>query len=1208
MRDARQACPPRRLVPRDRDRPPSWPSHRARPALSALLAASLVLTSLSGLALPRHEAGASDEEGTLIVEEDFGEPDEVDEAWSIDLREDDHPDEDREPYTGGRLRLTETKTNQAGTAVYDRAQPTSAGLDVTFRMRQHGGSTHNDREGDGLSFFLIDGETEAIRPGSSGGRLGYVNLQGEGGSGALLGVGFDRYGNFATEQTSGCHPSYGARIDALTLRGGPDDDWCVLHEPKVDMGWQDETHEIRVEVDPSHDDDPEVEVFKVGEEDPLVSFAQPDALQEADSFKLGFSASTGSATNNHDIWDLTVRSLEALAEPDWGHGEDDEPEQVTATYEDDEFSLDLSVGDNAVAPVSFDVVEGKGALPKGVEIENEAQRLAGTPEETCWFAFTIRAEDSRGVTADDAWTAERAFDLWVAPAIEELALDADPTSITAEAEVTTNDLDAITERGFLAQAGDTGDPELGDEGVTSVQVSDDAALDAPFEATLEELDPATEYRVRAYARAEHTIDGTTHTHTAYSATKTEPTLEQPLSLHDVEAADRAYDGTDAAEIIDWALEGVLAHLGDVDLADTVAATFAQAAPGEGLAVTIDEAELHGDDAERYALDLGEHSHATPAITRATASLRFHEGLTWEAFEDGEEASRAPVVTVDPRTDAVDGTDALADAVELDYGPDGDPTTPQPSAPGTYRVVAELAHPHYTAPALPSTVVVLPASDPEDDDAPPATIGPVSDDDGSPRGAPTDDVGGTPTHDDGEPVEGVTTERVEGEPLSVIDDDYRLSLSASDRADDDPSAATGVDAERRLRVTAGRYLRAEGSGFDLDTAAEVWLFSEPVLLGTAAIDQDGRFEATLEVPEGLEPGEHTVQLNGRYQGSVRSTSLRVHVDPAPRPPSRRPAPEPDPDPALRRHGGAHRVATAATIAVDAFGEGTDHAVLATCDVPADALAATPLAAAHDAPILLTCAGDDEEVEDEVTEALADLEASEVTVVGGPSAVPASVVDALAASDRAVSRVAGPDRYVTAVEVAGELVGHGGEADAALLATSDPSQPAGGWPDALSAGAYAAVGEPTPILLTAVDALPETTAQALADRQRVELLGGTRVLPTSVAASVAAQGPQVSRLDGRDRYATNRAVIAAALEAGADPTTTWVATGRDFPDALAAGAAAAHAGGVLLLVDGQTTAPSPDTRAWLDAHAPAALRLAGGSSVLGDALAKALHARE
>jgi len=57
-------------------------------------------------------------------------------------------------------------------------------------------------------------------------------------------------------------------------------------------------------------------------------------------------------------------------------------------------------------------------------------------------------------------------------------------------------------------------------------------------------------------------------------------------------------------------------------------------------------------------------------------------------------------------------------------------------------------------------------------------------------------------------------------------------------------------------------------------------------------------------------------------------------------------------AFERVSGSDRYETAAEIALEAYEDGTDTAVLATGLVGADALAAAPLAAQLDAPILLT----------------------------------------------------------------------------------------------------------------------------------------------------------------------------------------------------------------------------------------------------------------
>lgn len=72
--------------------------------------------------------------------------------------------------------------------------------------------------------------------------------------------------------------------------------------------------------------------------------------------------------------------------------------------------------------------------------------------------------------------------------------------------------------------------------------------------------------------------------------------------------------------------------------------------------------------------------------------------------------------------------------------------------------------------------------------------------------------------------------------------------------------------------------------------------------------------------------------------------------------------------------------------------------------------------------------------------------------------------------------------------------------------------------------------------------------------------------------------------------------------------WVATGRDFPDALVAGAAAGRNAGVLLLVDGADLAGSPETSALLESHRADIdeVRIAGGPAAVSLAVEQDLAA--
>jgi hypothetical protein len=97
----------------------------------------------------------------------------------------------------------------------------------------------------------------------------------------------------------------------------------------------------------------------------------------------------------------------------------------------------------------------------------------------------------------------------------------------------------------------------------------------------------------------------------------------------------------------------------------------------------------------------------------------------------------------------------------------------------------------------------------------------------------------------------------------------------------------------------------------------------------------------------------------------------------------------------------RYGTAARAAVEAFPGGATVAVLASGEGFADALAAAPLAAFYDAPVLLTGRSSLPEV---TRAALVELGVADVLVMGGPAAVGLEVTNALHGGYQ-VSRVAG-----------------------------------------------------------------------------------------------------------------------------------------------------------------------------------------------------------
>lgn len=142
-----------------------------------------------------------------------------------------------------------------------------------------------------------------------------------------------------------------------------------------------------------------------------------------------------------------------------------------------------------------------------------------------------------------------------------------------------------------------------------------------------------------------------------------------------------------------------------------------------------------------------------------------------------------------------------------------------------------------------------------------------------------------------------------------------------------------------------------------------------------------------------------------------------------------------------------------------GSGTVSPLLAAGTHPKDqgwpdALAASVLAARQLSPVLLT---PHDRLDDEIARVLSADGIGEVRVVGGPNTVSEDVVTSIQDLDRSVRRLAGPDRYATALTVADEVVADGALTRDLVVATGQK------FPDALAAGPALARTDRTLILV-------------------------------------------------------------------------------------------------------------------------------------------------
>jgi cell wall-associated protease len=283
----------------------------------------------------------------------------------------------------------------------------------------------------------------------------------------------------------------------------------------------------------------------------------------------------------------------------------------------------------------------------------------------------------------------------------------------------------------------------------------------------------------------------------------------------------------------------------------------------------------------------------------------------------------------------------------------------------------------------------------------------------------------------------------------------------------------------------------------------------------------------------------------------------------------------------RIAGADRLSTAVDVSNAAFQSAgsADAVVLARSDDFADALAGGPLAAAVHGPLLMTSTNSlDPRVAAEITRVLPTGDT--VYILGGTASLSASVAAEVTSLGYAVQRLAGPDRYATALAVADAL----GDPPTVFLASGTS------FADALSAG-DAAASQHGALLLAAGSTMPAATASYLsAHAGTVYAIGGPAGRADSAAQPIV----------GTDRYDT---AVRVAQTFFPSATIAGLASGVSFPDALAAGPHLASIGSPLLL-SAPTTLPGT-VDGFLTAHAVTAVWIFGGPASIGSGVESAVH---
>ena len=331
----------------------------------------------------------------------------------------------------------------------------------------------------------------------------------------------------------------------------------------------------------------------------------------------------------------------------------------------------------------------------------------------------------------------------------------------------------------------------------------------------------------------------------------------------------------------------------------------------------------------------------------------------------------------------------------------------------------------------------------------------------------------------------------------------------------------------------------------NATVRVWTATTtPVLVGTTSTDAGGYYEIALDA------GNYYVQFSSagfatQYYDSAGVLAGATPVEVATQ------------EVTFLAIEGPNRYATAIAASKKAFAS-SEYVVIATGANWPDALGGSALAGALDAPILLTRP---DVLLAEVRAEIVRLGATKAIVLGGTPAVSAAVMGQIdAISGVGVERISGPNRYDTAIAVAARTIHVLGDGydGTAFIATG------ANFPDALGASPLAAAAG-WPIYLANPNQGNNAGLVAVMKAAGVTdaiLLGGANVVSDAIKTPLGTT--YATRLAGANRYDT---AVKVAEYGVANAGLVWdrvaLATGENFPDALAGGVLQGLDGSVLLL---------------------------------------------
>lgn len=255
---------------------------------------------------------------------------------------------------------------------------------------------------------------------------------------------------------------------------------------------------------------------------------------------------------------------------------------------------------------------------------------------------------------------------------------------------------------------------------------------------------------------------------------------------------------------------------------------------------------------------------------------------------------------------------------------------------------------------------------------------------------------------------------------------------------------------------------------------------------------------------------------------------------------------------------------------------------------DALAVSPLAAALNAPVLLT---NGKSITTALRNRLEDMGVTRVYIIGGTAAITSNMETALR-EKYSVIRLTGKDRFETCIAIARELCKY-----------SDPDECyftcATNYPDALAISSVACLNKAPIIYINKTGTLNDSVIDFLNERpiSKAVILGKYEAV-SSKAEETLDKFPftSIHRIGGADRYET-MLLINNIYDYLFHNYAICIATGENFPDALSGSVFAAKVNAPIVLVPSNLSKDSKIVK-YVKDSSPDLIYIFGGESAVSD----------